>query len=1271
MTLASYVPEHLRARPVDDVEVLDGTFLFADISGFTALFEAASAEGSGGTETATRTLNRCFSKFIEAIETGGGSILKFGGDAILAYVPGGDASCRAGVGISTRIIQAIRETGRTQIGNKKIRMGVKVAVHRAIGLGVNARLGGGRLEYVPLGKAFEDLAAIEDVAERGQIVASKEAARLAGGDWGDHTGGFFLLKKFQYRPPSNVLHHPEESPSGGEDRYRLYVPDAVADRIERLGGHAAWLCEHRFVTPIFTEIRKLVPLAERVLKGSDAAELVEFLSEKLTIVREEVRRCGGIFARTDIAVEGLKAICLFGASTAVERQEISALESAIGFRDRIGKMRKDVRMGIAAGKSFACLVGSERRCDFTVIGDVMNTSARLMAAAPWGEIFALRAMMTKTGGLFRGSPCKIVAKGKKLPIEVSLVHGRVTSARESGSSEISFIGRKAERAEIVAVFDKGGDGSRARIEIMGEAGLGKTTLLEWAARRWVERGGKIWRGSCVPHGTGDAFLPWRAIVAQALRLPELYTEQKTMDRIRERFGGRVDGMASVMGFPVGTADPKLLRRMRMESLIELIRHETSRVLVVLEDIHWADTNSRMLLDDLDEAGWPAPVITTTRPSHGSGQSGAVRRLALAPLTVEETRLLAEDLFADSPLSDRRIEEIYAKASGNPLFISELFRMIREHGDGTEIPETVHAVIQSRTDRLAEFDRKILRAASVIGPAFEPEFLSELPMLAGAREEIQRALKTLALAEFIEPADPVYTFHHETIRNAVYDSMSHQLKVELHRDIGGVGERHGKESWWLAHHFEAGRDESRAVLYHERAAAAATQSRLHETVKFHATRALEILGRMKETGMDARLSLIRRIRAKSLKQLGLYREAIRDYLKSAARESDPKSEIEGENFVSSCQRLMGRHRDSLKTALRALRLVRNLGDTGQEKGILNTLSTTYWYLGEYRTCIKYGEEAYELERRAGGEPAGTGLFLVGNAYVKLADIERACGAFRTLLDIAEKTEKQPSIAYAMHGLGYCEILAGNFDRALRSHRRGYEIRKKLAEPRALAYSSLNLAECYIEMGLAPLAGPFLRHGEQSVLKIEDNNLQADLARIYGLYDISMGRPVQALDRFQRAYEWGHKLGFFEMRIKAMTGLARSYLELGDMTSARRWSRRVAKLAAESGMKDLSIWSGFIEALSGVGGYGRAVLRRLEKLADRASIAKLSALEMRIVGAMSQLDSDMSGRGYRRRAAEAVNRLTDSISDPELGREIKLRWDAVFETGVSSLATWVSI
>jgi len=1284
-------------------------FLFADISGFTALFEAAAAAGSEGTEQATRTLNLCFSRFIEAIETGGGSILKFGGDAILAYVPGGDDSCRAGVWISTRILQSIRETGQTEIGKKIIRMGVKVAVHRGRGLGVTASLGAGRLEYVPLGTVFEELAAIEDVSERGQIVASRITAKLAGGRWIGHSGHFCQLKQFPAgvgdsgtwgvgdTDPAHIPLKTEkvlsrDIPVEEGDRYRAYVPDAVADRIERLGaGGAAWLCEHRYVTPIFTEIRGLVPMAESAIRSESWDTVLSFLSGKLTLLRDEMRRHGGIFARTDIAAHGLKVIGLFGVSAVLERQDTAAIEAAIAFRDRIGKMRKNTKMGIAAGKSFACLVGSDRRCDFTVIGDVMNTSARLMAAAPWGEVLCLRSMTARTWGRFRTSPCKIVAKGKRLPIDASLVHGRATGPMTAGGfSKTSLIGRNAERDEILNFFSKARQGSCGRLALIAEAGVGKTTLLEWSVERWAERGGRILKGACLPHETGDAFLPWRSIIGRMLRLPDPWTEQRALDLLRTDHADHADGIASILGLPVGTGDGKLLRRMRLEAVRYLIRREREPMLLIIEDLHWAPPDSLTILDDLDEAGWTIPVMTTARPAHIVGRNAGVRKLMIGPFTVEETKRMAEDMLGDRPLQSRQIEEIHARAGGNPLYISEIFRMMVERDGWTGIPDTVQAAILCRTDRLAEFDRKILRAAAVFGLIFEPDLLSDLPNLGQNQDDTRRALETLTEGGFVESQPPVYCFHHETIQNAVYESMSHQLRSELHRQIGREGERLGKEAWWLAHHFEAGKDDERAVLYHERAAADASKSRMHESVRFHSSRALDLIGRTAASRRDQRQrgSVLRKIRGKALKQLGLYGLAIRDY-REAEKSAEARTKVDAANFISSCQRLMGRHPDSLKTGLRALRIAGKTGLTGSRKDILNTIATTYWYQGRYGKCIRYADEANEIERQSADEPAGAGLFLAGNAHVKLGRIAEARGAFQTLLEIAERQTHEGSTAYALHGLGYCELISGNFGLAITRHRRGYEVRKKLGEPRALAYSTLNMAECYIEMGLAPLAQPFLRMGADTVSRIEDTNLQSDLDRICGLYELSMGRPIHALDRFRRAHDLACKLGFFEMKVKSILGAARCHMAIGDISDARRWGKRLMRLAQSARMADMTIWADCLAVMADQRDRPGERIRRCRMISDRATAWQMLPLAMRISGVMSAIEKGPAQREHRRRTGmsqcrngqgcpnsgrrteDLLNRLAESLTDRELRRRFRLRWDAVVESGSHSVLAWAAI
>jgi predicted ATPase len=330
-----------------------------------------------------------------------------------------------------------------------------------------------------------------------------------------------------------------------------------------------------------------------------------------------------------------------------------------------------------------------------------------------------------------------------------------------------LIGREAEMERLERAYDTARAGAGRVAVILGEPGIGKSRMLSELRRRATEDGVAWHEGRCPSYGQSLAYHLVGALVRSLLRLPE---EGGTADDVLAAVhdtapdendeSGRL--LAHLLALPLSDEDAAALAHLDPESLAAryllavrglLLATARRPLVLVCEDIHWADSASVQLLTKLLPALGPAPLLllAASRPdrdapgwqlvSAARDQLGeSLTELELRALSEEHSRRLIANLLAIESLTDRTRAEILRRADGNPFFVEEIVRMlidrgaiIHQHGrwiatpqvEAVEIPESIHGLLLARIDRLPAEARQLLRLASVIGRQFPVRLLEEV------------------------------------------------------------------------------------------------------------------------------------------------------------------------------------------------------------------------------------------------------------------------------------------------------------------------------------------------------------------------------------------------------------------------------------------------------------------------------------------------------------------------------------------------------------------
>jgi eukaryotic-like serine/threonine-protein kinase len=444
-----------------------------------------------------------------------------------------------------------------------------------------------------------------------------------------------------------------------------------------------------------------------------------------------------------------------------------------------------------------------------------------------------------------------------------------------------FIGRRAEIEKLTGRLEDSLAGRGRIVFLAGEPGIGKTRTSEEVAAIAARRGARVWMGRCHEGGGAPAFWPWVQILRGLIADPRMVQVIRSM-------GGRAADIAQLVpevraalpDLPAPQlADPEGAR-FRLFDCLTILMQAASRIepmLLLLDDLHWADKSSLLLLQFLgreigDDRLFVVGTYRDAEAQHGhplaeilpTMREPVTTKILLQGLPEEEVRAFIGSVSRQQ-VSQSFARAIFRETEGNPFFIQEILRHLIEEGilfredgqwksrlrpDEMGLPESVREVIRRRFARLGERCRDVLTRAAVIGREFDTRVLEHVSDIAGDEllDVLDEALAARVIGE--APRSPGrYSFMHALIRETLTAELGATRRVRLHRKVGNVLESvyerdlepHLAE---LAYHFfeaSPGGDIDKAIDYSKRAGDRATSQFAFEeaVVHFqHALRALE-------------------------------------------------------------------------------------------------------------------------------------------------------------------------------------------------------------------------------------------------------------------------------------------------------------------------------------------------------------------------------------------------------------------------------------------------
>jgi class 3 adenylate cyclase/tetratricopeptide (TPR) repeat protein len=594
--------------------------------------------------------------------------------------------------------------------------------------------------------------------------------------------------------------------------------------------------ERKVITALFCDLVGSTAQGERL----DPEDLQALLSRYHASVRVELERFGGTVEK----FIGDAVVALFGAPLAREDDPERAVRAALAVTEWVAEQPDlHVRIAVNTGEALVVLGARPARGEHLASGDVLNTAARLQAAAPVDGILVGEQTFRATDRVIEYREHEPVpAKGKAKPVrvwEVVQARSRLGVNVELAPSS-ALVGREGELRLLREAFERAREEREPQlVTLVGVPGIGKSRLVYEFSRILDEQPELVtWRqGRCLPYGDGVSF--WA--LGEMVKAHAGILESDGSEAVEAKLAATVTGLVSGADADwvlrwlrplVGRGGEERSHGARPESFpawrrfLESIA-EAGPTVLVFEDLHWADEGLLDFLDELAEwtTGVPLLVLSTARPEllarrsgWGGGRTNTLT-LSLSPLSGEETAQLVHDLLKRAALPGELQQALLERAGGIPLFAEEFARMVSDRGTADlAVPESVHGIIASRIDALVPQHKRLLQDAAVVGTVFWAGAVASLDGV--PTDGLVRELRELERRELIRrerkssvEGEVEYAFRHVLIRDVAYGQIPRAERSHRHRCaaewIGSLG-RPEDHAELLAHHYLEALEYARAT-----------------------------------------------------------------------------------------------------------------------------------------------------------------------------------------------------------------------------------------------------------------------------------------------------------------------------------------------------------------------------------------------------------------------------------------------------------------------------
>jgi class 3 adenylate cyclase/tetratricopeptide (TPR) repeat protein len=995
---------------------------------------------------------------------------------------------------------------------------------------------------------------------------------------------------------------------------------------------------------------------------------------------------------------GDAVMALWGAQIGRENDPERAIRAALDLQTALAAFRTaqavplHLRIGINTGPVLLGMVGTTN--EFTAMGDTVNVASRLEHAAPVGGILISHHTYRHVRGLFDVQVLDpITVKGKVEPIQVYLIlraKPRALSLGKRGVEGVQtrMIGREADFLRLQhAVRAMIKDGDVHAITVLGDAGLGKSRLF-YELRSWIERLPEtinLFIGRATQEMTRLPYALLRDVFAFRFAIqesdPALVAREKLVAGVVDFLGDhhpeallKAQLIGHLLGFDFSASshlagildDPRQLRHRALLALIELFAALTQRepLVVVLEDIHWADDASLDTLAYLAEqcAAMPLlllylsrPILLERRPAWGEDHA-AHSRLILQPLSQGDSRRLVEDILRHLPtIPDAVRELIVGGADGNPFYVEELIKMLIEQGVivpgaaewriaddrlvQAQVPPTLIGVLQARLDGLPAEERTTLQQASVIGRVFwdqavdrlrKPDDVYAQNLLEDLRgRELVYRHETSAFAAATE-----YLFKHALLREVTYETLLKRQRRSYHAQaaawlIAASGDRVDKYAGLIAEHYELAGVAAEAAQWYLQAGEQAQAAYANDSALLAYEKARSFLPEGSRAGVLLHLGSV-------YETVGRWEEAEGCYQTALAEAAiDPLTQARIQRDYGILLRLRGAYPAALPWLEQAQATFQNLGVRLEESRTLTEIGVVYWRQAEYAAANRILEASLTVARDLDDRPhLAVILHYLGTVAMHQSRHGLAQTYYQDSLDVARTLGDKQKLARTLGNMGVLASDQGEYALAQQHHTDALALAQEVGNKGLVAHFLGNLgedayeqdhlaeAEAYATQSLA------LRRelGEKLGMAVSLGNL--------GMIAYRRGDYATARMMLEESLDSSRELGSKQFMCYGLAGLGLLALTHDDLRLAQTYYREALHIAQE--MDNMRLIASGLVGMAAVVSVGAAPTKRTERTVHL--LAAAMALLTASTNALERNDRELYDQTLARaRASLAADRF----------------------------------
>jgi tetratricopeptide (TPR) repeat protein len=795
-----------------------------------------------------------------------------------------------------------------------------------------------------------------------------------------------------------------------------------------------------------------------------------------------------------------------------------------------------VRLGLHTGQVAVGLFEATPEGAGAVVGNTLTRASALQVQAAPGTIRCSRATARLVAQVVQVAVVEPAPLAGASPLDaVYTVLGRHAPGRLVGFQGARvltpFIGRTRALATLRALVAQVEAGHGQIVGIMGEPGIGKTRLCAEFIRRHLPQSWCLLDTRAVSYDQAIPYGPVIDLLKAYFHLDARDPAPAIRDQVTAQLRRPdaaltplVPALLTLLDVPVAdpqwqALDPPQRRQQTFQALKQLVLRasEAQPLLVVINNLHWLDTETQACLDILVESLPTARLLLlgTYRPEyqHGWGHKTYYTQLRLDPLSHPQAHALLDALLGDAAGLRPLKQQVIALTQGNPFFLEESVQTLLETGgiDGAHeasrlgtprprlrVPATVQAVLASRIDRLLPEEKRLVQLAAVIGMEVPLALLQALTEL--SEEALHRSLAHLQAVEFLYETTvfptSTYTFKHALTHEVAYGSLLQDQRRGLHARIVAAlealaGDQRVEQVERLAHHARQGEVWEKAVRYGQQAGEKALTRSAYREAEAAFAQALEALQHLPESrttleqAIDIRVAL-----GHALWLLGDYQrrftalcqaETLATALDDARRLALITINIAHHGWLT------GETAQALAYGQRALALAAALGDRGLQCAAQYPLGRTYFDIGDYQQAIATCRQVlpFFTEARLPGQAhrwvttAVMSRVCLGLCLAEQGEFAEGLGHATAARHLAETAEHPYGRICAAFGMGGVYLTQGALDQAIDALEHSLGLYQRWESPLVFPWIAAQLGYAYVLAGRVPAGLPLLEQAVQQV------------------------------------------------------------------------------------------------------------------------------------------------------------------------------------------------